>query len=160
MRRSMLSRIAKPEKALRTYRAKRRFDETTEPRGLRGRTNGSTYVVQKHDAHRLHFDFRLELDGVLKSWAVTKAPSLNPKDKRLAVRTEDHPIEYAQFEGTIPAGNYGAGTVMLWDIGTWEAIDDPHAGLAAGKLKFRLRGRRLKGRWALIRMRSDAKKNR
>lgn len=95
-------------------------------------------MVQKHDATRLHYDFRIELDGVLKSWAVTKGPSNNPADKRLAVRVEDHPIEYGSFEGTIPEGEYGGGTVMLWDRGTWEPIGDPHQGLEQGDIKLRL----------------------
>src|SRR5499427_4009128 len=101
--------------SLATYHAKRRFSETPEPKGTKGRKAGWNYVIQKHAARRLHYDFRLELDGVLKSWAVTRGPSLNPRDKRLAVRTEDHPIDYGSFEGVIPTGNYGAGTVMLWD---------------------------------------------
>lgn len=107
---------------------------------------GLSYLVQKHDATRLHYDFRLELDGVLLSWAVTKGPSLNPVDKRLAVRTEDHPLSYGTFEGTIPKGQYGGGTVMLWDEGTWEPKSDPRAGLMKGHLSFELQGERLKGR--------------
>ena len=113
-------------------------------------------VVQKHAARRLHYDFRLELDGVLKSWAVTKGPSLDPADKRLAVHVEDHPLAYGSFEGTIPAGQYGAGTVMVWERGTWEPVGDPHKGFAEGKLKFILHGQRLKGGWTLVRMRGRA----
>lgn len=133
------------------YKAKRRFDRTPEPKGRKGRRTGRLYTIQKHDARRLHYDLRLELDGVLKSWAVTKGPSLNPATKRLAVRVEDHPLDYARFEGTIPEGNYGAGTVLLWDQGKWDPIGDPHDGLASGKLVFRLDGQRLHGRWALVR---------
>jgi bifunctional non-homologous end joining protein LigD len=144
----------RPSATLQTYRAKRRFAETPEPKGAKSRKAGWRYLIQKHDATRLHYDFRLELDGVLKSWAVTRGPSLNPKDKRLAIRTEDHPVDYGSFEGVIPPGNYGAGTVMLWDRGTWEPIGDPHEGLDAGKLVFRLRGARLRGEWALIRLRT------
>jgi bifunctional non-homologous end joining protein LigD len=139
--------------SLSTYHAKRRFKETPEPKGTKNRKAGSSYVIQKHAARRLHYDFRLELDGVLKSWAVTRGPSLNPKDKRLAVRTEDHPVDYGAFEGVIPPDNYGAGTVLLWDRGTWEPLGDPHEGLERGKLVFRLQGERLRGEWALIRLR-------
>jgi bifunctional non-homologous end joining protein LigD len=145
------------DSALKTYRAKRRFDETREPRGGAATGTGALYLVQKHDATRLHYDFRLELDGVLLSWAVTRGPSYNTKDKRLAVRTEDHPLEYGSFEGTIPAKNYGAGTVMLWDTGTWEPQGDAREGLEKGKLAFILHGERLRGRWALVRMRPDEK---
>jgi bifunctional non-homologous end joining protein LigD len=144
--------------SLREYRAKRDFTRTSEPSGegrSRKRKSGLRYLIQKHDASRLHFDFRLELDGVLKSWAVTRGPSLNPADKRLAVHVEDHPLDYGDFEGTIPEGEYGGGTVMLWDEGTWEPLEDPDEGLKEGKLKFRLHGERLKGGWALVRMRSD-----
>lgn len=146
--------------SLETYRRKRRFDETPEPRGRRARGAGHLYTVQKHAARRLHYDFRLELDGVLKSWAVTRGPSLDPAQKRLAVRTEDHPVDYATFEGIIPEGHYGAGTVMLWDRGSWEPIGDPHEGLARGKLVFRLFGERLKGRWALVRFKGQKKNER
>ena len=134
------------------YRDMRDFKATPEPRGkARRRKAGNAFVIQKHDATRLHYDFRLELDGVLLSWAVTKGPSLNPADKRLAVRTEDHPLEYGGFEGIIPSG-YGAGTVILWDNGTWEPEEDPREGLKKGSLKFTLHGQRLKGSWALVRL--------
>jgi len=137
---------------LATYWKKRRFDETPEPRGTRAKGAGWRYSIQKHAATRLHYDLRLELDGVLKSWAVTRGPSYNPADKRLAVRTEDHPVDYLEFEGTIPRGNYGAGTVLLWDRGTWEPVGDPHEELKKGKMAFHIHGQRLKGLWALIRM--------
>jgi bifunctional non-homologous end joining protein LigD len=144
--------------SLTRYKAKRRFDRTPEPKPGRapGRA-GHSYLIQKHDATRLHYDFRLELDGVLKSWAVTKGPSLDPEVKRLAVHVEDHPLEYGKFEGVIPKGQYGGGTVMLWDRGTWEPQEhheDVNADYAAGKLKFTLHGDRLKGGWTLVRMRS------
>ena len=136
------------------YRAKRDFSKTREPSGVRGSpTETHSYLVQKHAASRLHFDFRLEFEGVLKSWAVTRGPSLNPDDKRLAVHVEDHPLDYGSFEGTIPQGEYGGGTVMLWDRGTWEPIGDPKRDLARGNLTFLLHGRRLKGRWHLVRLR-------
>ncbi|EJW10480.1 ATP-dependent DNA ligase clustered with Ku protein, LigD [Rhodovulum sp. PH10] len=138
--------------ALDTYRQKRRFDVTSEPRGRKRRSAGSSFVVQKHAARRLHYDFRLELDGVLKSWAVTRGPSLVPGEKRLAVETEDHPLEYGGFEGKIPQGEYGGGTVMLWDRGRWAPEGDPHAGLAKGHLRFTLDGEKLKGAWHLVRM--------
>ncbi|HTJ56675.1 MAG TPA: DNA ligase D [Devosiaceae bacterium] len=140
---------------LKTYRQKRDFSKTAEPSGSSAKTSGGKalkFVVQKHDATRLHYDFRLELDGVLKSWAVTKGPSSDPADKRLAVQVEDHPLDYGDFEGTIPEGEYGGGTVLLWDEGTWEPIGDPHRGLAKGDLKFRLNGRRMKGEWVLVHM--------
>jgi bifunctional non-homologous end joining protein LigD len=137
------------------YRAKRDFARTPEPRG--GTPGGRLrFVVQKHDATRLHYDFRLELDGVFKSWAVTKGPSLDPADKRLAVEVEDHPLDYGDFEGTIPKGAYGGGTVQIWDRGTWSPEGtDPHEGLAAGDLKFTLKGERLRGSWVLVRMKHD-----
>ena len=146
---------------LQTYREKRDFSRTPEPDGSASASKGSgnSFVIQKHDATRLHYDFRLELDGVLKSWAVTKGPSLNPSDKRLAVRTEDHPLDYGGFEGVIPDG-YGKGTVMLWDQGTWEPQDDPHEGLKKGSLKFTLNGERLTGGFALVRMKPKKKSDR
>ena len=136
-----------------TYRAKRDFVATPEPAPAR-RAAGTAhrFVVQKHDARRLHWDFRLEHEGVLVSWAVPKGPSLDPADKRLAVRVEDHPLDYATFQGTIPAGNYGAGQVEIWDEGSWEPLGDPAADLAAGELKFRLSGHRLRGGFVLVRM--------
>ncbi|HAQ36337.1 MAG TPA: ATP-dependent DNA ligase, partial [Alphaproteobacteria bacterium] len=149
--------MARSENLLKEYKAKRDFASTPEPEGKRVRRKGRRYLIQKHAATRLHYDFRLELDGVLKSWAVTKGPSLTPSDKRLAVRTEDHPVEYADFEGVIPKG-YGAGTVMLWDRGEWEPTEDPEEGLKKGALKFRLKGERLKGGFALIRMRNKGEK--
>jgi bifunctional non-homologous end joining protein LigD len=138
---------------LTTYRRKRDFKRTREPVGsAHPRSRGNSFVVQKHAARRLHYDFRLELDGVLKSWAVPKGPSLEPGEKRLAVQTEDHPIEYGRFHGLIPEGEYGAGTVELWDRGAWTPDGDPREGLARGRLKFQLRGKKLHGGWALIRM--------
>ncbi len=140
--------------ALEQYRAKRNFEATPEPRPTAPRPGDAhSFVVQKHDARRLHYDFRLELDGVLKSWAVTRGPSLVPGEKRLAVAVEDHPLEYGSFEGTIPKGEYGGGAVLVWDRGTWAPIGDPHKGLAKGHLEFELEGEKLKGRWHLVRMR-------
>ncbi len=139
--------------ALETYRKKRNFSSTPEPKGGRQRKSGSSFVVQKHDATRLHYDFRLEMDGVLKSWAVTRGPSLVPGEKRLAVHVEDHPLEYGDFEGTIPKGEYGGGTVIVWDRGTWTPIGDARKGFAKGHLDFELDGDKLKGRWHLVRMR-------
>jgi bifunctional non-homologous end joining protein LigD len=136
------------------YRRKRNFGRTPEPGGRPHAGSGWSYVVQKHAASRLHYDFRLELDGVLLSWAVPKGPSLDPTDKRLAMQTEDHPVEYGDFEGVIPKGEYGGGTVLLWDQGTWEPIGDPQAGMRNGKLEFRLRGKKLHGAWTLVRIRS------
>ena len=138
--------------SLSKYREKRNFTKTKEPEGVLGKTGGNRYLIQKHAATRLHYDFRLELDGVLKSWAVTRGPSLNADDKRLAVEVEDHPVAYGTFEGTIPKGEYGGGTVMLWDEGTWEPIGDPHEGLKKGDFKFILHGGRLNGSWVLARM--------
>ena len=141
------------------YKRKRDFTRTPEPHpGRIKKTKTLSYLIQKHDATHLHYDFRLELNGALLSWAVTRGPSLNPADKRLAVRTEDHPLSYGTFEGTIPKGQYGGGTVMLWDNGTWEPKGDAQAGLKKGHLSFTLHGKRLKGDWALIRMRGEGKR--
>jgi bifunctional non-homologous end joining protein LigD len=141
--------------SLQRYNQKRHFDRTPEPRGVVGRETRPhklRFVVQKHAASTLHFDFRLELDGVLKSWAVPREPSVEPSQKRLAVRTEDHPLEYARFEGDIPEGEYGGGHMDIWDEGTWVPEEAPLAAFRRGKLKFELKGRRLKGHWALVRM--------
>ncbi|MBO0903016.1 DNA ligase D [Jiella sonneratiae] len=146
--------------SLDTYNEKRDFEKTREPRGKAGRKAGDAYLIQKHDATRLHYDFRLEHDGVLLSWAVTRGPSYDPSDKRLAVRTEDHPLDYGSFEGTIPKGEYGGGTVMLWDTGSWKPLGDVAEGLERGELKFELSGKRLKGRWVLVRMKPRKKEKR
>ncbi|MDF3200891.1 DNA ligase D [Pseudomonas sp. 1912-s] len=146
--------MAKP---LSEYNAKRDFDVTAEPAGSaprgRNRAQALSFVIQKHDARNLHYDFRLELDGVLKSWAVPKGPSLDPSQKRLAVHVEDHPLGYGSFEGSIPAGQYGAGDVIVWDRGVWQPHDDPRQAYAAGKLKFTLIGEKLAGDWTLVRTR-------
>lgn len=143
------------------YKQKRDFKKTAEPAGQRSKSNGQSFVVQKHDATRLHWDFRLEIDGVLKSWAVTRGPSLNPADKRLAVRTEDHPLDYGTFEGTIPKGQYGGGTVMLWDRGTWAPIAGKSArDLDEGHLHFILEGERMRGEWLLVRIKGKPKEKR
>jgi bifunctional non-homologous end joining protein LigD len=153
---------------LEEYKRKRRFEETPEPPPKVEEKAGHRFVVQKHRATRLHYDFRLEMEGVLKSWAVPKGPSLDPADKRLAMQVEDHPVSYFDFEGTIPQGNYGAGTVMVWDLGTWEPLSpQPVNGkyvpgteaeavemLQKGDLKFRLHGQKLNGDFALIHMRA------
>ena len=140
------------------YNAKRDFAQTAEPAGTLAPGHGNSFMVQKHDASRLHWDFRLEIDGVLKSWAVTRGPSLDPGEKRLAVRTEDHPLSYATFEGTIPKGQYGGGTVMLWDRGTWSPIKGKSAkDLEKGHLHFVLDGERMKGEWLLIRLKPRGK---
>ena len=138
---------------LKTYWSKRRFGVTAEPRGKQAKRRGHAFVIQKHAATRLHYDLRLELDGVMKSWAVTRGPSVVPGEKRLAVEVEDHPIEYNKFEGTIPKGEYGGGTVMIWDRGSWTPDNDPHRGLEKGSLDFHLEGERLAGGWHLVRMR-------
>jgi bifunctional non-homologous end joining protein LigD len=148
---------ARSEDLLAEYKAKRDFRKTPEPGPKRVHKTGDSFVIQKHAARRTHFDFRLEYDGVLKSWAVTKGPSLDPSQKRLAVRTEDHPLEYGGFEGVIPKGEYGGGPVMIWDEGPWEPIGDPDEGLAKGDLKFRLHGKRLNGDFVLVRMKKDRK---
>ncbi len=146
-------------KGLTLYRSKRDFDRTAEPSGDDQIVAAEypRFVVQKHDATRLHYDLRLELGGVFKSWAVTKGPSTDPKDKRLAVEVEDHPLDYGDFEGTIPKGQYGGGTVMLWDRGFWtpEGTKDPAKALRDGELKFTLAGDKLKGSWVLVRMRKN-----
>ena len=142
---------------LKEYREKRDFRVSPEPSGLASkkqskRSRSRIYVVQKHQASRLHYDFRLEHNGVLLSWAVPKGPSLDPSVKRLAIQVEDHPLEYAQFEGVIPDGQYGAGTVMVWDIGTWRPEQDDVAdAIKKGELKFTLRGKKLRGSWVLVR---------
>ncbi len=139
--------------SLKEYKRKRDFKKTTEPAGAKVKaTKGRQFVIQKHAASRLHYDFRLEHDGTLKSWAVPKGPSLDPAVKSLAVQVEDHPLEYASFEGTIPEGEYGGGTVMVWDRGTWEPEEDADQGFRTGKLKFKLHGEKLQGSWALVRM--------
>src|SRR5579862_8056468 len=159
-----LSGAGRRERALARYQSMRDFSVTAEPRGkarskLRPSPRSAAalmFVIQKHAATRLHYDFRLEWNGVLKSWAVTKGPSYFPGDKRLAVQVEDHPIEYGDFEGTIPKGQYGGGTVMVWDTGSWEPEGDFDRGLADGHFKFELHGKKLKGRWALVRMHGRA----
>jgi bifunctional non-homologous end joining protein LigD len=144
------------------YNKKRDFTQTREPKGRIGRGKTQRFVIQRHDATRLHFDLRLEVDGVYKSWAVTKVPSLDPAVKRLAVEVEDHPLDYGTFEGTIPEGQYGGGTVQLWDRGTWKSQSDkePQKDLERGSLKFELDGQRLQGGWALIRMRDRDREGR
>jgi bifunctional non-homologous end joining protein LigD len=169
-----------PQEALAEYRRRRDFTRTAEPAGGEAvpAPERPIFTVQKHAASRLHYDLRLEMGGVLKSWAVPKGPSLDPADKRLAVMTEDHPLEYAAFEGSIPEGEYGGGTVMLWDFGWWEPDvawmsegksrtgtagpsdqTDPEAALAAGELKFVIHGHKLSGSWALVQMKGRGVKN-
>lgn len=140
---------------LSAYHARRDFKRTPEPRGRIGKGKSQRFVIQRHAATRLHYDLRLELDGVYKSWAVTKVPSLDPATKRLAVEVEDHPLEYGTFEGIIPKGEYGGGIVQLWDRGTWKSQSQsaPASDLSKGQLKFELNGKRMKGGWALVRMR-------
>ena len=139
--------------SLKTYREKRNFEATPEPaKGGVPSEDERTFVIQKHWATRLHYDFRLELDGTMKSWAVPKGPSLDPADKRMAMPTEDHPLSYNRFEGTIPPGNYGAGKVIIWDKGVWLPLENPRKGYSEGKLKFELRGHKLRGHWTLVRM--------
>src|SRR6185312_6543078 len=142
--------------SLDTYRHKRDFTQTAEPSGdsAVAPSDRLRFVIQKHDARRLHYDLRLELDGVFKSWAVTRGPSLDPHDKRLAVEVEDHPLDYGDFEGTIPDNQYGGGTVQLWDRGFWDS-DNPERGFAKGDLKFNLHGDKLHGSWVLVRMKGD-----
>ncbi len=139
--------------SLKEYKRKRNFKNTPEPvGGTKKSPRGRQYVMQKHVASRLHYDFRLEHAGTLKSWAIPKGPSLDPSVKALAVQVEDHPLEYAKFEGVIPEGEYGGGTVMVWDHGTWEPEADASKGFKSGKLKFQLNGKKLHGSWALVRM--------
>lgn len=146
---------------LETYQSMRDFQATPEPKGRRRKSKGDpVFVIQKHDATRLHYDLRLEMDGVLKSWAVTRGPSLVPGEKRLSVHVEDHPMDYGDFEGTIPEGQYGAGTVIVWDRGTWTPIFDAAKGYAKGHLEFELKGEKLSGRWHLIRMRGKPREKR
>ncbi|WP_029295489.1 DNA polymerase ligase N-terminal domain-containing protein [Chryseobacterium hispalense] len=150
--------------ALKDYNAKRKFDKTSEPEGKTKKSEDKLiFVIQRHAASRLHYDFRLEMDGVLKSWAVPKGPSLDPKDKRLAMMVEDHPYDYKDFEGNIPEGNYGAGQVEIWDNGTYEPLDNNSKlsdekellkELHAGSLKFILHGKKLKGEFALVKMKN------
>lgn len=150
--------------ALNVYNGKRKFDETNEPKGnIKKSKDQLVFVIQRHAASRLHYDFRLEMDGVLKSWAVPKGPSLNPKDKRLAMEVEDHPYDYKDFEGNIPEGNYGAGQVEIWDSGTYEPLDQNSKlseekellkELKEGSLKFILHGKKLKGEFALVKMKN------
>ena len=136
---------------LKEYKDKRDFESTSEPEGKSSKSsNELRFVVQHHIATADHYDFRLELNGVLLSWAVPKGPSFNPKDRRLAMKVEDHPFDYRNFEGTIAKGQYGGGTVMLWDEGTWEPLMEPEEALEKGELKFTLKGSRLKGNWVLI----------
>ena len=144
---------------LNAYRQKRHFDQTPEPSGNKKiKIKSSIFVIQEHAASHLHYDFRLELKRVLKSWAVPKGPCLDPKVKRLAIEVEDHPLAYAQFEGNIPKGQYGAGSVMIWDTGTWQSIDAPVKSYLAGHMTFDLFGKKLKGRWKLIRIKSSSTK--
>ncbi|HYE22289.1 MAG TPA: DNA polymerase ligase N-terminal domain-containing protein [Verrucomicrobiae bacterium] len=155
--------------SLKTYKQKRKFNQTPEPEGKVGASSGPPkFVVQKHAATRLHYDFRLEHKGVLLSWAVPKGPSLNKEDKRLAMMVEDHPISYMKFEGIIPEGNYGAGSVIVWDFGNYLALGTTNrresekliaAGLKKGELKVVLNGQKLKGGFALIKLKNDAKGN-
>jgi bifunctional non-homologous end joining protein LigD len=150
---------------LSTYNQKRNFSKTSEPKPVKksSKTNQLSFVVQRHKASHLHYDFRLEMEGTLKSWAVPKGPSLNPSDKRLAMMVEDHPLEYAKFKGIIPEGNYGAGIVEIWDHGTYEPLEDMSRAdaekqllkdLKKGSLKFRMHGKKLKGEFALVRMKT------
>lgn len=139
--------------ALKEYRKKRDFEKTSEPKGKKSKSkSGRMFVVQKHDATRMHYDFRLEMNGVLLSWAIPKGPSFDPADKRLSVHVEDHPIDYGEFEGVIPEDEYGGGTVMLWDRGEWEPVGDAEKDYPQGKIKFRLRGEKLNGGWTLVKM--------
>src|SRR5688572_16516087 len=143
--------------SLSTYRAKRSADRSPEPVGTVSPVPGNLFVVHKHAARNLHFDLRLEMDGVLRSWAVPKGPSYDMNDKRLAVKVEDHPLEYGDFEGVIPAGNYGAGGIIVWDRGEWVPLEDWRTGLEKGKLLFELRGYKLHGKWTLVKIKKTEK---
>jgi bifunctional non-homologous end joining protein LigD len=149
---------------LKKYRQMRDFGDTPEPSGGKPKKSRlPMFVIQKHQASHLHYDFRLEIEGVLKSWAIPKGPSYDPATKRLAMMTEDHPYDYGSFEGVIPEGNYGAGNVIIWDTGTWELIepgDDPVKALRAGKIAFRLSGRKMFGEWALVKIGARGKSSR
>jgi bifunctional non-homologous end joining protein LigD len=159
----MMPRKKQPPAQLETYRAKRSADRTPEPFGPApdpahvavGKPR--LFVVQKHEARRLHYDFRLEMGGVLVSWAVPKGPSTDPAEKRFAAEVEDHPVEYADFEGSIPEGNYGAGFVIVWDRGVWIPLEDPQEGMVKGKLLFELRGYKMRGVWTLVRIKAKGK---
>jgi bifunctional non-homologous end joining protein LigD len=151
----MPARKTPPPDKLSAYRAKRSADRTPEPFGAGKSPGGQLFVVQQHAARRVHYDFRMEMNGVLVSWAVPKGPSPNPADKRLAVHTEDHPVEYGHFEGVIPEGNYGAGAVIVWDQGKWIPLEDPEEGMKKGKLLFELRGYKLRGKWTLVKTKQD-----
>src|SRR3954469_3911962 len=142
---------------LSAYRAKRSPDRTPEPFGPVSSAPGNLFVVHKHAARQLHFDLRMEMEGVLRSWAVPKGPSYDMNDKRLAVKVEDHPLEYGDFEGVIPAGNYGAGGVIVWDRGEWVPLEDWREGLEKGKLLFELRGYKLHGKWTLVKIKKSEK---
>ncbi|MET0208593.1 MAG: DNA polymerase ligase N-terminal domain-containing protein, partial [Burkholderiaceae bacterium] len=147
-----------PAGSLDTYARKRNFERTSEPpptkakRAAKGAAKALSFVIQKHWASHLHYDFRLELDGVLVSWAVPKGPSYDPAAKHMAIHVEDHPLSYGGFEGQIPKGSYGAGSVIVWDNGSWEPVVDPHEGLDKGKLIFKLHGQKLAGLWELVRI--------
>ena len=159
----MKAQVAAAPAKLRTYRSMRDFSDTPEPSGKAKRkaARRPMFVIQKHQASHLHYDFRLEMEGVLKSWAVPKGPSYDPGTKRLAMMTEDHPYDYGSFEGVIPEGNYGAGNVIIWDTGTWEFIepgDDPVKALGQGKLTFRMFGKKMFGEWALVRIKGRSPK--
>ena len=152
MNKSLKSKLLK-------YQGKRDFEKTPEPSGVEGLKPNRQLIVQKHFARRTHFDLRLEIDGVLVSWAVTRGPSANPRNKRLAVRTEDHPLSYGTFEGLIPKPQYGGGTVILWEYGTYKPLNGPASkALADGQIKFEAFGQRLKGAWALVRMKQIEEK--
>ena len=144
-----------PTDSLAAYRAKRSSDTSPEPVGSVSNVPGRLFVVHKHAARQLHFDLRLEMDGVLRSWAVPRGPSYDMNDKRLAVKVEDHPLEYGEFEGIIPSGNYGAGGIIVWDRGEWVPLEDWREGLVKGKLLFEFRGYKLHGKWALVKIKSS-----